>query len=189
MSNSGPIKNAADAAAFVPNADVMPPPSDASSARRKRSSHGSRRASPAAQDTVARFSISIPAELAGQLDQMVEERGYKNRSQAVAEMVRSQLVQHRGAFDENQSMAGTISLVYDYRKRNLQNTLSEIQHKYYLMVVASMHVHLEQHHYLEVLLVQGPVKQLKKLADEFATCKGVKTAKLQLTAFAMPPLL
>jgi CopG family transcriptional regulator, nickel-responsive regulator len=137
---------------------------------------------------VVRFSISLPTELANQLDQTVEQRGYKNRSQAVAEMVRAQLVEHRGT-NEAESMAGTISLVYDYRKRNLQATLSEIQHKYYLMIVASMHVHLEQNHYLEVLLVQGPVKQLRSLVDEFATCKGVKSAKLQLTAFAMPPLL
>jgi len=141
-----------------------------------------------AQENVARFSISIPHELAVQLDSMVEKRGYKNRSQAVAEMVRSQIVEHRGA-NETESMAGTITLVYDYRKRNLQTTLSGIQHKYYLLIVSSMHVHLEQHHYLEVLLVQGPVKQLRKLADEFATCKGVKSAKLQLTAFAIPPLL
>ncbi len=137
---------------------------------------------------VARFSVSIPADLAAQLDAMVEQRGHKNRSQAVAEMVRAQLVEHRGT-QGSESMAGTISLVYDYRKRNLQAALSEIQHKYYLMIVASMHVHLEQHHYLEVLLVQGKVTELRQLVDEFATCKGVKTAKLQLTAFPIPPLL
>ena len=139
-------------------------------------------------EKVARFSISIPAELAVQLDRMVEKRGYKNRSQAVAEMVRTQVVEHCGTND-GESMAGTISLVYDYRKPGLQKQLSDIQHNYFLMVAASMHVHLEQHHYLEVLLVQGPVKDLRKLSDEFATCKGVKSAKLQLTTFAMPPLL
>jgi CopG family nickel-responsive transcriptional regulator len=87
------------------------------------------------------------------------------------------------------STAGTISLVYDYRKRNLQTILSAIQHKYYLLIVASMHVHLEQHHYLEVLLVQGPPREVRHLADELITCKGVKHGKLQLTAVGIPPLL
>lgn len=137
---------------------------------------------------VARFSISLPNDLATQLDRMVGKRGYKNRSQAVAEMVRSELSELK-AEAGTESMAGTISLVYDYRKRNLQTTLSSIQHKYYLLIVSSMHVHLEHHNYLEVLLVQGPAKELRSLADEFATCKGVKTAKLQLTDIAIPPLL
>jgi CopG family nickel-responsive transcriptional regulator len=86
-------------------------------------------------------------------------------------------------------MAGTINLVYDYRKRNLQSRLMAIQHKYYLMVVTSQHVHLEHHHYLEVLLVQGPPAKLRELANELATCKGVKYCKLQLAAEALPPLL
>jgi len=139
-------------------------------------------------DKVTRLSISIPNELASELDRMVDKRGYKNRSQAVADMVRSQLAEFKSQVG-TESMAGTLSLVYDYRKRNLQQTLSAIQHKYYLLIVASMHVHLEHHHYLEVLLVQGSASQLHKLADEFATVKGVKTAKLQLTAHAIPPLL
>jgi CopG family nickel-responsive transcriptional regulator len=87
------------------------------------------------------------------------------------------------------SMAGTINLVYDYRKRNVQSKLMAIQHKYYLMVVSSMHVHLEHYHYLEVLLVQGAPKELRNLANEMAACKGVKYCKLQLAAEAMPPLL
>ncbi len=143
---------------------------------------------PPTTDKVARFSISIPNDLAHQLDRMVEKRGFKNRSQAVAEMVRSQLTEHKAAAG-TESMAGTISLVYDYRKRNLQTVLSAIQHRYYLLIVTSMHVHLEHHNYLEVLLVQGPATKLRELADEFATVKGVKTAKLQLTDVAIPPLL
>jgi CopG family transcriptional regulator, nickel-responsive regulator len=142
----------------------------------------------AEQSKVARFSISLPAGLAGQLDRMVGTRGFKNRSQAIAEMVRAQLSELKVEAGTG-STAGTISLVYDYRKRNLQSTLSAIQHKYYLLIVASMHVHLEHHHYLEVLLVQGPPRQVRQLADELVTCKGVQHGKLQLTAVGIPPLL
>ena len=137
---------------------------------------------------VARFSISHPSGLAAQLDRMVGGRGFKNRSQAIAEMVRSQLSELKVETGTG-STAGTISLVYDYRKRNLQNLLSAIQHKYYLLIVASMHVHLEQHNYLEVLLIQGPPREVRRLADELITCKGVKHGKLQLTAVGIPPLL
>lgn len=140
------------------------------------------------KDTLARFSVSLPSSLLDELDQLVKRRGFHNRSQAVAALAREGLVEMNTQLGSG-TMAGTINLVYDHRTRNLQSKLMAIQHKYYLMVVTSQHVHLEHHHYLEVLLVQGPVPDLRKLADELTACKGVKYGKLQLAAEAMPPLL
>jgi CopG family nickel-responsive transcriptional regulator len=140
------------------------------------------------QPTLARFSVSLPSDLLDELDDMVVRRKLPNRSHAIAEMAREQLTEHAREVG-TKSMAGTISLVYDYRKRNLQRKLADIQHENYLMVVTSTNVHLENHHYLEVLLVQGPARDLRRLADTLAACKGVKHAKLSLTATAMPPLL
>ena len=140
------------------------------------------------KETVARFSVSLPASLLDELDEMVKRRGFQSRSQAVAALARDGLVDLQSELG-TKSMAGTINLVYDYRKRNVQARLMAIQHKYYLMVVSSMHVHLEHYHYLEVLLVQGAPKELRNLTNEMAACKGVKYCKLQLAAEAMPPLL
>lgn len=136
---------------------------------------------------LARFSVSLPADLLDELDDLVTQRGFPSRSHAIAEMARVQLLDHAQELG-TRSMAGTISLVYDYRKRNLQRRLADIQHQHYLLVVASMHVHLESHHYLEVLLVQGPARKLRALADTLAGCKGVRHARLNLTATPMPPL-
>lgn len=143
---------------------------------------------PRRRPALARFSVSLPADLLDELDDMVARRRLPNRSHAIAEMARDRLVEHAQELG-TQRMAGTLTLVYDYRKRNLQRKLADIQHQNYLMVVTSMHVHLEHHHYLEVLLVQGPARDLRQLADTLAACKGVKHAKLNLTATAMPPLL
>ena len=143
---------------------------------------------PRSRPSLARFSVSLPSDLLDDLDAMVVSRKLPNRSHAIAEMAREQLTEHARELG-TKSMAGTISLVYDYRKRNLQRKLADIQHANYLMVVTSMQVHLEHHHYLEVLLVQGPPRALRTLADTLAACKGVKHVRLQLTATAMPPLL
>jgi CopG family nickel-responsive transcriptional regulator len=136
----------------------------------------------AKSDKLARFTVSLPESLLDELDDMVTSRGYASRSQAVAALARDGLVEH-AARDGATSVAGTINLVYD------QARLAAIQHKYYLMVVTSMHVHLEDHNYMEVLLVQGPAAKLRTLADELITVRGVKQGKLTLTAAAMPPLL
>jgi CopG family nickel-responsive transcriptional regulator len=143
---------------------------------------------PRRRPSLARFSVSLPADLLDELDDMVARRRFPSRSHAIAAMAREQLLEHAQELG-TKSMAGTISLVYDYRKRNLQRRLADIQHQNYLLVVASMHVHLEHQHYLEVLLVQGPARALRDLADTLGGCKGVKHARLHLTATAMPPLL
>lgn len=142
----------------------------------------------ARSDRLARFSVSLPESLLDELDAMVKRRGYASRSQAVAALARDGLVEYAAQLG-TASVAGTISLVYDHRKTGLQARLAAIQHKYYLLVVTSMHVHLEHHHYMEVLLVQGPAEQLQTLADELVTVRGVKQGKLSLTATAIPPLL
>lgn len=139
-------------------------------------------------DKITRFSVSLPESLLDELDEMVARRGFQSRSQAVAALARDGLVEFAGELGTG-TMAGTVSLVYDYRKRDLQARLGEIQHRYFLLIVASMHVHLENHNYLEVLLVQGPSADLRKLTDELVTCKGVKNGKLNLTAVAIPPLV
>ncbi len=140
------------------------------------------------RDKIARFSVSLPERLLKELDSMVSRRGYQNRSQAVAALARDGLVEYAGQLG-TETVAGTINLIYDYRKSGLQARLAEIRHKHYLMVVTSMQVHLEGHHLLEVLLVQGPARDLQKLADELATSRGVKSGRLNLAAVAMPPLL
>jgi CopG family nickel-responsive transcriptional regulator len=57
----------------------------------------------------------MPASLARQLADMVKAKGYANRSQAVADMVRANLVEHLGQMG-NQEIAGTVTLVYDHHQ-------------------------------------------------------------------------
>lgn len=140
------------------------------------------------KDSVERISISLPKTLLAQLDSMIGRRGFDSRSRAIAEMINAQFAEHSEA-QGSQVMAGTITLVYDHSKPNLQSHLSEIQHRHIAEVISSLHVHLERHHTMEVILVQGQVAKLKAIADELITCKGVKTGKLQLSTAILPPLL
>jgi len=144
--------------------------------------------SAAKKDRLARFTVSLPESLLDELDAMVARRGYASRSQAVAALARDGLVEFAGQLG-TESVAGTINLVYDHTKPGLQARLAEIQHRHYLLIVSSMHVHLEDNNYLEVLLVQGRADKLQILSDELVTTRGVKQGKLTLTATAIPPLL
>ena len=131
-------------------------------------------------ENVTRFSISLPPSLLRQLDQMSAEKGYANRSLAVADMIRNQLVEHQEKTGTG-DIAGTITLVYDHHKPHLQSTLTDIQHDHHNVILSAVHVHLDHHNCLEVLLVRGPGPVIRQIADALITAKGVKHGKLTVT--------
>jgi len=132
------------------------------------------------KETVSRFSISLPPSLLQQFDEMSKEKGYDNRSLAIGDMMRDRLVEHRQKFG-NEVIAGTITLVYDHHKPHLQATLTDIQHDHHDVILSTVHVHLDHHNCLEVLLVRGKAALVKKIADELIAAKGVKHGKLTVT--------
>ena len=134
-----------------------------------------------------RISISLPVTLFDELDEMVAKRGYASRSDAISKMISEQLVSHQQELGKG-VMAGTITLIYDHAKAGLAARLLSIQHKWLKEVIASQRVHLENHHSLEVLLVQGPGYRLKQIAAELIACKGVKHGYLTVTSTILPPI-
>jgi CopG family nickel-responsive transcriptional regulator len=132
------------------------------------------------EQNVSRFSVSLPPRLLKQLDEMVGEKGYHNRSLAIADMVRDKLVEHHQRIS-NEEIAGTITLVYDHHKQHVQAALTDIQHDHHEVIISTVHVHLDHHNCLEVLVVRGKAGLVKKIADELIAAKGVKHGKLTVT--------
>lgn len=132
------------------------------------------------KERVTRFSVSLPPTLLDQLDAMAGEKGYGNRSLAIADMIRAHLVEHHGK-QGNEEIAGTITLVYDHHKQHVQAALTDIQHDHHDVIVSTLHVHLDHHNCLEVVVVRGKAALIKKIADELIAAKGVKHGKLTVT--------
>lgn len=136
---------------------------------------------------VTRISISLPDELQTELDAMVASRGFESRSQAINDMLRQHLVEHKRQTGD-EVMVGTITILYDNTTRGLQKKLADLQYRNLAEVISSLHVHLEDNQTMEVILVQGPAQKVQGIADEIITLRGVITGKLQLMAALMPPV-
>lgn len=121
------------------------------------------------------------------LDRVVNERGFDSRSQAISEMIHAQAAQHLSKIG-TEVMAGTLTLVYDESKSSLLRDLSKIFREHISEVISSQHILLEEDHVLEVILMQGPARILREIANKLVTCKGVKSANLTLTPNLIPPL-
>ncbi len=127
-----------------------------------------------------RFGISIDERLLNRFDTLIEEKGYINRSEAIRDLIRNALVEEEWA-KENREAVGTVSLVYDHHTRDLSDKLTEHQHPHRKEIISALHVHLDAHHCLEVVVLKGKEKKIKKLAEELIGAKGVKHGKLMTT--------
>jgi CopG family nickel-responsive transcriptional regulator len=130
---------------------------------------------------ITRFGISMDSRLLNQFDQFISDHGYANRSEAIRDLVRNCLVKNEWK-DENVETIGTITLIFDHHKRDLTETLTKHQHQKHNAVISTMHVHLDHHNCLEVLAVKGQAKDIREIADQLISTKGVKHGKLVMTS-------
>jgi len=123
-----------------------------------------------------RIGVSLEQDLLEKFDELIEQRGYTNRSEAIRDLIRDQLVQKQWAESSQQSM-GVSMLVYDHHTRDLSQKLAETQHDHYAEVVSTMHVHIDHNNCLELLVMKGKNNEIEALGEKLASTHGVKYGK------------
>jgi CopG family nickel-responsive transcriptional regulator len=126
-----------------------------------------------------RTGISLERELLERFDRVIGKKGYKNRSKAIRDLVRDYAVAED--VEEDRTVAGTLTLVYDHHRPKLSERLIELQHHAHGKVLAATHVHLDHHNCLEVVIMKGRSSEMRHLADQILSLRGVKHGKLVLT--------
>jgi len=134
----------------------------------------------ATKSKVVRFGISMDSTLLKGLDRILAEKGYKSRSEALRDMIRTQLVEQEWE-ERKKETVGIISIVYSHEARELTEALTSLQHHYYKQIISVMHIHLDKHNCLEVLIVKGRVNKISEIADKLISIRGVKHGKLTMT--------
>jgi len=127
---------------------------------------------------IVRFGVSLEKELLEKFDKLSKEKQYPNRSEAIRDLIREELVKREWV--EGKEVAGSITLVFDHHKRELMNTLTDIQHDFYQLIISSQHVHLDHDNCLEIIVVRGKPRGVKELAEKLRATKGVKYGTLSI---------
>lgn len=128
-----------------------------------------------------RFGVSINEGLLVQFDQIIEQKGYNNRSEAIRDLIRNQLVELEWEKDEEE-VAGTVTLIYDHHVRGLSEHLLQVQHDFHSLILSTMHLHLDHDNCLEVLAVKGAASKVRSISERLISVKGVKHGKLSITS-------
>lgn len=129
---------------------------------------------------VVRFGISLDRALLQKFDGLIGSKGYANRSEAIRDLIRDTLVRREWETALTETV-GAITIVYSHDKRELTDTLTDLQHRYYDSVISSLHVHLDKHNCLEVIVVRGKARDIQAIADRLIGTKGVKHGTLSVT--------
>ena len=109
---------------------------------------------------VTRFGVSLDERLLAKFDRLIGGKGYANRSEAIRDLIRESLVREQWELGDVDAV-GTLTLIYDHETRELEERLTELQHAHYQAIVSTLHVHLDPHHCLEVLVLRGKASLLK----------------------------
>jgi CopG family nickel-responsive transcriptional regulator len=127
-----------------------------------------------------RIGVSLEDSLLRQFDEHINARGYTNRSEALRDLIREQLVAREWARieDDDTDQVAVVTLVYEHDSMDLSKRLTHIQHQSPEAVVSTLHIHLDQHNCLEVLILRGKARQILRMGEQLTAIRGVKFGKL-----------
>jgi len=128
---------------------------------------------------LVRLSFSIERDLYEQLESLVKEAHYTNRSEFVRDMIREHLVARQWQRDEE--CLGTVTLIYHHSLRQLGQKLTKVQHHHHNRVLVATHVHLNEDLCAETIMIRGRASEIRHVADELRRQKGVLHAALSMS--------
>ncbi|MDP2795381.1 MAG: nickel-responsive transcriptional regulator NikR [Sulfurisoma sp.] len=129
-----------------------------------------------------RFTISLDEDLAREFDRLIAERGYRNRSEAVRDLLRGQLEAARQQPAAAGHCVANLSYVYNHHERDLAERLTTLQHGHHDLTVATLHAHLDHDNCLESVILKGPTARVRAFAEALTAERGVRHGSLNVVA-------
>jgi len=128
---------------------------------------------------IIRFGVSLEEDLLDNFDRLIKKRKYTNRSEAIRDLIRQELL--KKDLEEDREVAGAITYIYDHHQRDLLNKIIDVQHDHQDIIQSSQHIHLDHHNCLEIVAVKGNSSKVSKLSDTLKALKGVKHGSLSIS--------
>lgn len=128
---------------------------------------------------IIRFGVSLEQKLLERFDRLIRKKNYTNRSEAIRDLIRQELV--KKDWEEGGEVAGAITYVYDHHKRDLLKRITDLQHDNQKVIISTQHIHLDHDNCLEIVAVRGRSRDVQKLADALKSLKGIKHAAVSIT--------
>lgn len=125
-----------------------------------------------------RITISIDDDLMDEIDKIIKQKNYQNRSEAIRDLTRTGIQNSSLSVEGNPPCVAALVYVYDHESRELSKRLTRTFHDEHNMTLASLHVHLDHGSCMEVSMLKGGTDEIGRLAEQVITERGVRYGKL-----------
>lgn len=127
-----------------------------------------------------RFTISLDEALALQFDALIAAKGYINRSEAVRDLIRSQMDATHLKAAKSRWCVATISYVVDHHDRTVAERVQSLHHDHHDLVITSQHILLDHDHRLETVVLRGLTQEVQALAQLLIALRGVRHGSIHV---------
>jgi len=124
------------------------------------------------------ISLSIPDELRNELDMILGEKWYANRSEVVRQALRKYIAEYKELENIEGNIIATVTALYD--KRDTNEELTQLQHKFGDVMTTYLHSHLIEKNCLEVMVFKGSSKRLKDMVDGLKANRHLRQLKFSI---------
>lgn len=127
-----------------------------------------------------RLTISLDDDLAAAFDELIQRRGYANRSEAIRDLLRRELGESELAAGTATECVAVLSYVFDHHERQLSSRLTDMQHDHHDLAVATLHAHISHADCVEAAILRGRPRQVQAFGQAVIAETGVRHGHLQL---------
>ena len=131
-------------------------------------------------DKLARFSVSLPAPLLDKFDSWVDTRGFRNRSEALRELIR-RFISESCWEDGEKTVFGTVTLTYDHHSGDSAREITSLQHDFGDLIICSTHIHADHHHCFESVVFHGKASRVKEFIRQLSGLRDVSSSDPVIT--------
>ncbi len=124
---------------------------------------------------VRKFGVYLTDELYEKLQEYMDKLGVRSKSKLLQEALRLFIVEHQWKLGGN--VVGLIGIVYDHEYPDVDNRLTDVQHRYISLIVSTVHVHLDKRRCMLAIIVRGGAEKIRNLLNDLMNIRGVLLAR------------
>lgn len=124
-----------------------------------------------------RVTVTLDDQLMADLDVLMAERGYQNRSEAIRDMTRAGLARARTNVTPEAPCVAAVIYTYDHHS-HANSRLTASHHDHTDLAVSTLHVHVDTDTCLEVSVLKGQVGEVRHFAEHLVAQRTVRNGEI-----------
>ena len=137
--------------------------------------------------TTSIISMSINEDLLQKIDNLVHDRSYSSRSEAIRDAIRSYLSDHELDALGSANITATITAISGQESHIVDERLTRLRHNFDEIVTGNFHIHLAEPFCVEIFITEGPTDKVLSFVAKIKATRGIQQVKYTLVPIDKKP--